>query len=303
MASPVNLGIYSDAMIVLATAGVLVPVISRIGVNPIIGYLAFGALLGPMGLGSHLETFPFLYWLTIVEPGNVSAIAELGIVFLLFLIGLELSFARLIALRRLVFGLGFLQIVLSAAALTLMARLVGLDMVPALLVGTSLSLSSTAMVIEILAAKRRMATIIGRTSFAVLLAQDIAVVPLLMLVGILAAGSTTNMAASIGMALLQAVASLAVIVLLGRVFIRPLFRLVGSLRSPEVFLAAILFVIVGAGFVASLFGLSMALGAFVAGLLLSETEYRKAVEAIVEPFKGLLLGVFFFTVGMSIDLA
>ena len=289
-------------MVVLATAGVIVPMVSRLGANPIISYLVLGALLGPLGLGSVMDQMPFLYWITIVEPKNVAGIAEFGVVFLLFLIGLQLSLSRLLALRRLVFGLGGLQVVITAATLTFIAVSFGLDTQQALVVGLSLALSSTATVVELLSAKRRMSTTTGRATFSVLLAQDLAVVPLLLLVGILASGTSANVAANLGIALLQAAASLGIIVLFGRVFLRSLFHLVGSLDSSEVFLAAVLFIVVGAGFAAAIFGLPMALGAFVAGILLSETEYRKAVEAIVEPFKGLLLGVFFFTVGMSIDI-
>jgi CPA2 family monovalent cation:H+ antiporter-2 len=289
-------------MVVLATAGVIVPVVSRLGANPIVSYLALGALLGPLGLGSVMDQMPFVYWITIVEPKNVAGIAEFGVVFLLFLIGLQLSLSRLLALRRLVFGLGGLQVVITAATLTFMAVSFGVNTQQALVVGLSLALSSTATVVELLSAKRRMSTTTGRATFSVLLAQDLAVVPLLLLVGILASDTSANVAANLGIALLQAAASLGMIVLFGRVFLRSLFHLVGSLDSSEVFLAAVLFIVVGAGFAAAIFGLPMALGAFVAGILLSETEYRKAVEAIVEPFKGLLLGVFFFTVGMSIDI-
>ncbi|CAN7605708.1 cation:proton antiporter [Pararhizobium sp. LjRoot235] len=302
MASSINLSIYSDVMVVLATAGVIVPMVSRLGANPIVSYLVLGALLGPLGLGSVMDQMPFVYWITIVEPKNVAGIAEFGVVFLLFLIGLQLSLSRLLALRRLVFGLGGLQVVITAATLTFMAVSFGVNTQQALVVGLSLALSSTATVVELLSATRRMSTTTGRATFSVLLAQDLAVVPLLLLVGILASDTSANVAANLGMALLQAAASLGMIVLFGRVFLRSLFHLVGSLDSSDVFLAAVLFIVVGAGFAAAIFGLPMALGAFVAGILLSETEYRKAVEAIVEPFKGLLLGVFFFTVGMSIDI-
>ena len=289
-------------MVVLATAGVIVPVVSRLGANPIISYLTLGALLGPLGLGAAMDQMPFLYWITIAEPNNVAGIAELGVVFLLFLIGLQLSLSRLLALHRLVFGLGGLQIVITAATLTFIAVLFGVGTQQALVIGLSMALSSTAAVVELLSSKRRMSTTTGRATFSVLLAQDLAVVPLLLLVGILASDTGTNVATILGIALLQAAASLGMIVLFGRVFLRSLFHLVGSLDSSEVFLAAVLFIVVGAGFAAAVFGLPMAMGAFVAGILLSETEFRKAVEAIVEPFKGLLLGVFFFTVGMSIDI-
>ena len=171
----------------------------------------------------------------------------------------------------------------------------------ALILGASLSLSSTAIVLELLSKQERLTTSVGRTSFSVLLAQDLAVIPLLMFVSILVAGPGKSVLASLGTALLQALIALAAIILFGRVLMRPLFRLVATTRSRDLFIAIVLFVIVGAGVIAYQAGLSMALGAFVAGLLLAETEYRKAIEAIIEPVKSLLLGIFFFTVGMEID--
>lgn len=302
MAVASDLSSYSDAMVVLAVAGVVVPLIRRLGVNPILGFIGLGAVLGPHALGGFLREMPFLSWFVVVDVHRVEAIAELGIVFLLFLIGLELSFARLMTMRRLVFGLGSLQILLSLGVLAGLMVLGGIPTTPAIILGACLSLSSTAIVIELLSEKGKMTTATGRTGFSVLLAQDIAVIPILLFIGLLASGNG-SLSASLGKALGQAAAALVVITVAGRVFMRPLFRLVASLKSADVFLAAVLFIVVGSGFVAALFGMSMALGAFVGGLLLSETEYRKAVEALIEPFKGLLLGMFFFTVGMSIDLS
>jgi CPA2 family monovalent cation:H+ antiporter-2 len=240
---------------------------------------------------------------TVVEPAHITGIAELGVVFLLFLIGVELSFERLKAMRRLVAGLGSLQILLTTAILAAVAWAAGGQTGPvAIILGACLALSSTAIVLEILAAEARLTTGTGRASFSVLLAQDIAVVPILMFILILGADSGGSLLGSIATALAQAAIAVGVIVVAGRLLLRPLFRLVASTQSTELFIAATLFVIVATGIVAALAGLSMALGAFVAGLLLATTEYRKAIEATVEPFKGLLLGVFFFAVGMSIDL-
>jgi len=223
------------------------------------------------------------------------------VVFLLFLIALELSFQRLLTMRRYVFGLGGLQVLITAALIFGVARMAGQQPASALILGASLSLSSTAIVLELLSKQERLTTNVGRTSFSVLLAQDLAVIPLLMFVSILAAGPGKSVLASLGTALLQAAIALAVIVLFGRVLMRPLLRLVATTRSRDLFIATVLFVIVGAGVIANQAGLSMALGAFVAGLLLAETEYRKAIEATIEPAKSLLLGIFFFTVGMDID--
>ncbi len=277
------------------------PIISRLGFSPTLGYLVAGAILGPLGLGSFIRSFPWLYWFTVGDAKNVAGIAELGVVFLLFLIGLELSLHRLLTMRRYVFGLGGLQVLLTTGLIAGVAAATGQKPADALILGSSLSLSSTAIVLELLSKQERLTTSVGRTSFSVLLAQDLAVIPILMFVSILAGGPGKSVLTSLASALVSAVIALSVIVVFGRVLLRPLFRLVATTRSRDLFIATVLFVIVGAGVVANQAGLSMALGAFVAGLLLAETEYRKAIEATVAPFKALLLGIFFFTVGMEID--
>jgi CPA2 family monovalent cation:H+ antiporter-2 len=293
---------YNDALVVLGTAGILVPILSRLGFSPVLGYLAAGAVLGPLGLGSLSQSFPLLSWFTIGNYGDVAGIAELGVVFLLFLIGLELSLPRLLTMRRLVFGVGGLQILVTTALLAGAAAYSGKTLPEAIILGASLSLSSTAIVLELLSKQERMKTTAGRASFAVLLAQDLAVIPILIFIGLLAAGPQGAVLGSLAKAFVQAVIALAVIVLFGRFLLRPLFRLVASTRSSDLFIATALFVIIAAGVVASQAGLSMELGGFVAGLLLAETEYRKAVEATIEPVKALLIGIFFFTVGMAIDI-
>jgi CPA2 family monovalent cation:H+ antiporter-2 len=302
VADAINIPVYSDALVVLGTAGIVVPLLRRFGVNPILGYLGAGAALGPLGLGSFVDELPPLYWLTVVDAANVASIAQLGVVFLLFLIGLELSFARLMTMRRSVFGLGMTQVVVTAVVLSVAIALMGQDPAPAAILGACLALSSTAIGIELLSSQGRLHTAGGRSSFAILLAQDLAVVPILLLVAVLAVKGDVPIATSLVSALGQAAAALAVIVLLGRTTLRPLYRLVASANSSELLLAVTLFVIVGTGVLAAMAGVSMALGAFVAGLLLAETEYRKVIETIIEPFKALLLGIFFFTVGMSIDV-
>ena len=301
MTSSINIPVYSDALVLLGTAGVVSPLVRRFGFNPVLGYLGAGAILGPLGVGSFIDKFPFLYWFTVVEPGNVAVLANLGVVFLLFLIGMELSYDRLKAMRRLIFGLGSLQIVLSTVAIALVAGLAGSKAPVALILGACLALSSTAIVIEILSRQKRLNTSAGRASFAVLLAQDLAVAPLLLFISIFGAGDSGSVAATLVLALTNAAIALAVIVLVGRVVMRPLFRLVASVGMSDLFIATTLFVIVATGVAAAVAGVSMALGAFVAGLLLAETEFRKAIETAIDPFKGLLLGLFFFTVGMNID--
>jgi len=300
--STINLAAYSDALVVLGTAGILVPLLSRLGFSPVLGYLAAGALLGPFGLGSLIQSFPLLYWFTVGDAKDVTGIAELGVVFLLFLIGLELSLHRLTTMRRLVFGLGGSQILVTTVLLAGLAIYSGKAPSEAIILGTSLSLSSTAVVLELLSKQERLKTNVGRASFAVLLAQDLGVIPILIFIALAAAGPQVSVLGSVGRAVVQAVVALSVIILFGRFLLRPLFRMVASTRSRDLFIATVLFVIIAAGVITNQAGMSMALGAFVAGLLLAETEYRRAIEATINPFKGLLLGIFFFTVGMNIDV-
>jgi monovalent cation:H+ antiporter-2, CPA2 family len=301
VAPTIDTDAYSDALVFLGTAGVVVPIVRRWGLSPILGYLGAGAILGPLGLGSFGNQVPVLYWFTITDAASVAGIAELGIVFLLFVVGLELSFHRLATMRRLVVGLGGLQVLLTSVVIAGALALAGRSPTEAIVLGASLSLSSTAIVLELLSNQERLTTRVGRASFSVLLAQDLAVIPILLFISIAAGRSGGSVLAHLANALLQAAVAIVAIAAFGRVLLRPLFRLVATARSDELFIAAALFVVVGAGVIAAEAGLSMALGAFIAGLLLAETEYRKAVEATVAPVKGLLLGMFFFTVGMSID--
>lgn len=297
-----DLNMYKDAMLVLGTAGVVVPVMHRYRISPVLGYLIAGAILSPKGLGSFESVAPSVEWFTITKPERVSALAELGVVFLLFLIGLELSFERLLTMRRLAFGLGLMQVTISSALIAACAMALGQQPVPALVIGAALSLSSTAIVVEMMAQQKRLSTTAGRTSFAILLFQDLAVVPILFMLGVLDPTAGGSLATSVMVALAQAAAALAIIVGVGRFLLRPLFQMVAQTNNHDLFIAATLFVAVGTSFATAAAGLSMALGAFVAGLMLAETEYRRAVAAAIEPVKSLLLGVFFFSVGLSIDL-
>jgi CPA2 family monovalent cation:H+ antiporter-2 len=204
-------------------------------------------------------------------------------------------------MHRLIFGLGSLQIILSTVVIGLVAALAGSRAPVPLILGACLALSSTAIVMEILGRQKRLNTSAGRASFAVLLAQDLAVVPLLLFITIFGAGDSGSVVATLALALTNAAIALGVIVVVGRVLMRPLFRLVASVGMSDLFVATTLFVIVATGVAAALAGVSMALGAFIAGLLLAETEFRKAIETAIDPFKGILLGLFFFTVGMNID--
>jgi CPA2 family monovalent cation:H+ antiporter-2 len=303
MAAAVDIGVYKDALIILGTAAVAVPALHRVKVGPIMGFLLIGTLLGPHGLGKLVPSLPALSWITVTGEKQIEFIAELGVVFLLFVIGLELSVRRFMTMRRPLFGLGGLQILLAAVPIGLVCYWGGLSPAAALVIGACLALSSTAICMELLSRQRRMTTTTGRITFAILLAQDLAVVPLLFAIGVLGGQSDGgSVFQGVMVALLQAAVAIGAITVVGRLVLRPLFRAVAATDSPELFMAATLLVAVGAGVVAAVAGLSMALGAFIAGLLLAETEYRRAMEAMIEPFKGLLLGVFFFSVGMHIDL-
>jgi CPA2 family monovalent cation:H+ antiporter-2 len=293
---------YREFLIILGVAGLVVPLFLRVGLNAIVAFLVVGILIGPGVLGQVVYNVPILKYLVITDTENLSAVAELGVVFLLFLIGLELSFERLNTMRRLVFGLGGLQVSISLLVIAGAAVLLGLDARAALVAGAAMSLSSTAIVVQLLSDSKRLGSQTGRTSFAILLFQDLAVIPLLLLVSILGQRMEGSVIVSIGIALAQAVIAIVLIIGVGRYMLRPLLRMVAGADSSDLFMAATLLIAVGTGVAANLAGLSMALGAFIAGLMLAETEYRRAIEAIIEPFKGLLLGTFFLMVGLRLDL-
>ena len=302
MAGPAEIFVFKDALIVLGTAAIVAPVVHRLKISPVLGFLIVGALLGPHGLGQLAHYSRAIDWITVTGERQIAFIADLGIVFLLFFIGMELSMRRLLTMRRLVFGLGGSQVFLSALVISLAALWLGQPPAAALIIGACLALSSTAIVMELLSGQRRMMSTTGRTSFAILLAQDLAVVPLLFLIGALGSHSEGSVLQGAVVALVEAAVAVGVIAVVGRLVLKPLFRLAAGTDNPEFFMAATLLIAVGSGVIAAYAGLSMALGAFIAGLLLAETEYRRAVEAMIDPFRGLLLGVFFFSVGMHIDL-
>ncbi|KST58297.1 potassium transporter TrkA, partial [Methylobacterium sp. GXS13] len=299
----VHAGSYKEAILFLVTAGIVVPLFHRLRISPVLGFIGAGALLGPFGLGRLADTHPYVHLFTIGNRTEISHLAEFGVIFLMFMIGVELSWERLRTLRRLVFGLGSLQV--GCSALILGAILYGLQvpLAGAAIVGIGLALSSTAVVLPVLAEQKRLNAPSGRASFAVLLFQDLAVAPVLFAIAVLGRSDEGDKGWALAMALGQAAIALVLIVVAGRLALRPLFQLVARTRSTELFMAACLLVIVGTALTAAASGLSMTLGAFVAGLLLAETEYRRAIEATIDPFKGLLLGVFFVSVGMNLDPA
>ena len=293
---------YKDLVLFLATAGIVAPLFKRLKLNPILGFLIAGVILGPFGLGALSHTFPWLDYVTVDSPDEIAQLAEFGVVFLLFMIGLELSWERLRLMRKLVFGLGALQMIGCSLALGGVAMALGQPPVAALAIGAALTLSSTAIAVPVLVERKRLHAEGGRATFSVLLFQDLAVAPILITLAILGRGDGTFGLKDL-LALGPAAIGLGVIVLFGRLALRPMMRSVAKAKSEEMFMAACLLVIIGAGLVASLSGLSMALGAFVAGILLAETEYRHEVEVKIEPFKGLLLSLFFVSLGIRLDLS
>jgi monovalent cation:proton antiporter-2 (CPA2) family protein len=290
-----------EALILLASAGIAVPLLSRLKVSPVLGYLLIGGVIGPYGLGLLAAEYPALSQIIISDIEGVRDLAEIGVVFLMFMIGLELSLDRLWSARLLVFGMGSLQIIVTAALIAWIAATLGANIPTALIVGAALSLSSTAIVMQILIRGRRQSNPVGRTGFAILLMQDLAVVPLLFMVGVLGAPGGEGLAAGLALAMGKAALVIVVIYVVGRLLLRPILRQVAQARSTEMFTAAVLLAAVGVSALTAHFGLSMALGALLAGLLLAETEYRHQIEVDIEPFKGLLLGLFFMSVGMGID--
>ena len=294
---------YKDVVLFLATAGVVVPIFRRWRISPILGFLGAGVALGPFGLGALAPWSPWLRYLTVDRPDEIAQLAEFGVVFLLFTIGLELSWERLRTLRRLVFGLGGLQVAVCASAIAGVALLLKLSPVAAATVGTALSLSSTAIVMPLLGEQKRQYSQTGRAAFSILLLQDLAVAPILVTIAILGGEHSEVFSPRQLLAFAPAMLGLLGLIVLGRLVLRPMMKSVARAKSQELFVAACLLVVIGAGLIAAVSGLSMALGAFIAGLLLAETEFRHEVEATVEPFKGLLLGLFFVSVGISLNLS
>ncbi|NUS38274.1 MAG: glutathione-regulated potassium-efflux system protein KefB [Lysobacter sp.] len=274
------------ALVFLLAAVVGVPVFKRFGLGAVLGYLAAGVVLGPFGLRVVRDADPVL------------AASEIGVVMLLFVIGLELSPARLRVMRRPVFGVGGLQVLLSGIALGIIALATGLAWRSALVVGFGLALSSTAIGLQLLAERKALTSDHGRLAFAILLFQDLAAIPLLAAVPLLG-GATAQ---PLWWLALKALLAIAALVFGGRLLLRQVFRIVARTRMPEVFTATALLVVLGSAWLMQLAGLSMGLGAFLAGALLADSEFRHELEAQIQPFEGLLLGLFFMAVGMSIDL-
>lgn len=292
-----------ETLLFLTLAGILIPFLQRFKINQVLGFLTIGVVLGPFGLPLFSEQFPWLTLVAFTGDDEMQSLAELGVMFLMFLIGLELSTERLWSLRRWVFLGGSAQIAFTAVLIGSIAYLFGNRIEIALLLGLVFSLSSTAIVMQLLTQKHELPTPMGQSSFSMLMMQDFAVVPLLILVDLLGQKTTDNLGVVVGITLLKSIAAVLFIFLVGRRVVAPIFRFFAKQRQPEVFMALTLLVALGISAATAAAGLSLALGALLAGLLLAETEYRHEVEVTIEPFKGLLMGLFFMSVGMGINLA
>ena len=278
-----------DILILLAAAVVAVPLFQRLGLGAVLGFLVAGALVGPWGFGY------------IVAVDEIRHLAEFGVIFLLFIIGIELKPSRLWVMRRSVFGLGTAQVLITGTVITMLGLAFGLNTRAALVVGFGLALSSTAFGLQILSDKGQLGTPYGRTGFAILLLQDLAVVPLMALLPLLAQREL-SITEDVELAALESVVIIVGVFILGRLLLRPLLQIVArNRRNPEIFTATGIFLVLGAAWITDWAGLSMALGAFLGGLLLADSRYRHQIMADIQPFRGLLLGLFFMSVGMSIN--
>jgi monovalent cation:H+ antiporter-2, CPA2 family len=289
---------FSDALVILGAAGLVIPAFARLRISPIIGFIIIGLIAGPSGLGSLTPHYPWLNYVTISNAEAVEPFAELGIILLLFSIGLELSFRRLWGMRRLVFVVGAAELLVSAAIIALGLHLIGQSVAGAIGLGLALALSATALVLPLVGTHGP----VGRSALAMLLFEDVALVPIVFALGAMAplAGS----AAVSGLVTTMLVGGLVSVGMLfaGRLLLPRLFAQAARTKSPELFLSACLLVVIVASLVTSAIGFSPILGALIAGIVIAETEYRNEVEVVTAPFRGLGLGVFLIAVGMSVDL-
>ncbi len=292
----------TQTLVFLAATCLVIPALRKARISAAMGFLLIGVAMGPHVWGRLAEIWPWLQPFELEDSEPTQLLAEFGVIFLLFIIGLEVSWERLWALKHYVFGLGLSQVVLTTLVISTIALMFGNDFSVSAVLGLAFAMSSTALVVQLLRERKQVTTPIGRASFSVLLMQDLMVVPILFAVGALSIGFHAFQPDQVGIALGAAIGALAAIVFVGRLVLRPLFRWVASIDSREVFIAAALLATIGMSLAADAAGLSMALGAFLAGMLLAETEFRHQIETDLEPFKDLLLGLFFVTVGMQIDV-
>lgn len=288
---------FSDALVILGAAGIVIPAFARIRISPIIGFILIGLLVGPFGLGALTGEYPWLHYVTISNAEGIEPFAELGIVLLLFSIGLELSFRRLWSMRRLVFGAGAAELLVSAAIIAGGLYLTGQSVSGSIALGLALALSSTAIVMPLVSTH----SAVGRSALAMLLFEDVALVPIVFALGAMAPHSGGNVGSLLGTIVLGGIVAVALLVF-GRLLLPRLFAQAARTKSPEMFFAACLIVVITASLVTSSVGFSPVLGALIAGIVIAETEYRGEVEVITAPIRGLGLGIFLITVGMSVDL-
>lgn len=274
-------------LFILSAAVLIVPFFQRLGLGSILGYIVAGAIIGPWGLE------------IITQVNDIMHIAEFGVVFLLFIIGIELNFSRLWAMRNMFFGLGMAQLIFTASILIAVALFLDMPTNATVIIGFGLALSSTAFVLQILSERNELETLAGRTSFSILLLQDLAVVPLLALVSFLT--QDTSLPESGRFAFIDAFLAIGAVILFGRFILTPFLRIIAIARNKEVFIVATVLFVLGTAWLMDIAGLSMALGAFLAGLMLADSYYRHQIIADIQPFRGILLGLFFMSVGMSIN--
>ena len=299
MAAELHLSpVLSDALVILGAAGIVIPVFARFRITPIIGFILVGMAVGPYGLGKFVFDYPWLQYLTITDPQGLEPFAEFGIILLLFTIGLELSFKRLWTLRKLVFGLGALELTIGAGLIAFGLMVMGQYWSGALGLGLALALSSTALVLPISGTKSP----VGKAALSMLLFEDIAIVPIIFFLGAMAPFAASEGMDGMWTTLWTGAAVVVALMIGGRLLLPRLFAQAARTKSPELFLAASLLVVIVASLATAAVGLSPIVGALIAGLLIAETEYHNEVEGITAPFKGLALGVFLITVGMGVDL-
>ncbi len=283
------MSLLGESLIYLLAAVISVPISRRLGFGSVLGYLAAGIIIGPFGLR------------LVDDAEHILHFAELGVVFLLFIVGLELKPARLWVMRNMVFGLGAAQVALSGAVIAAIAWAFGFAANAAIVVGLILALSSTAFVLQLLAEKKQLGASHGRAAFSVLLFQDLAVIPLIALLPLLGANASADNGVNYVQIGIMA-GTIAALIIGGRLLLRPILRMAASADIPEILTATALLVVIGSALLMQVAGMSMVLGAFIAGMLLADSEYRHQLEADIEPFKGLLLGLFFIAVGMMVNI-
>jgi CPA2 family monovalent cation:H+ antiporter-2 len=293
---------FSEILTLLGIASIAVPFLHRCGVSPVLGYLLCGIAAGPYGLALWSGEYKWIDYLTVQDNETIRGFADLGIIFLMFMIGLKLSLDDLWRMRHHILGLGSCQILLTGGVIFFIVRWFGNSPEMSILLGACFALSSTAVVMQLFEEKQKVHTPVGRLSFSILLMQDLAVVPILALLTAFSMNTGENLAFLIVRALLTAGAAIVVIYFIGMKILRPLLRHLNPDNRAEWLMAFVLFLVIGTATLTEFYGLSAALGAFLAGLLLAETEYKRKIVSIIFPVEGLLIGMFFLSVGMMMDI-